>query len=165
VLRTVYGKVIVKSPRLWSCACEQTAQTPRRVVHPLSKTLTRRVTPELEYLQAKWAAHLPYRQATTMLKEVLPLNKGISFSGARNRIHTLGKLLDADIERDISKLPRADFPIVAHQYLDRKLVRWAQRKYKTLRRHKRRSEEWLHKMTQAYPRQFAHWQYVGVQVG
>ncbi|CAN7787308.1 hypothetical protein LJR034_008776 [Caballeronia sp. LjRoot34] len=40
-----------------------------------------------------------------MLKEVLPLNKGISFSGARNRIHTLGKLLDADIERDISKLP------------------------------------------------------------
>ncbi|MEA3089103.1 MAG: hypothetical protein QOJ04_445, partial [Caballeronia sp.] len=106
VLRTVYGKVIVKSQRLWSCACEQTAQTPRRVVHPLSKTLTRRVTPELEYLQAKWAAHLPYRQATTMLKEVLPLNKGISFSGARNRIHTLGKLLDADIERDIAKLPQ-----------------------------------------------------------
>jgi hypothetical protein len=106
VLRTVYGKVIVKSPRLWSCACEQTAQTPRRVVHPLSKTLTRRVTPELEYLQAKWAAHLPYRQATTMLKEVLPLNKDISFSGARNRIHTLGKLLDADIERDIAKLPQ-----------------------------------------------------------
>ena len=34
VLRTVYGKVIVKSPRLWSCACKQTAQKPRRVVHP-----------------------------------------------------------------------------------------------------------------------------------
>jgi hypothetical protein len=41
-----------------------------------------------------------------MLKEVLPLNKGISFCGARNRIHTLGKLLDADIERDIAKLPQ-----------------------------------------------------------
>jgi hypothetical protein len=107
VLRTVYGKVIVKSPRLWSCACEQTAQTPQHVVHPWSKTLTRRVTPELKYLQAKWAAHLPYRQATTMLKEVLPLNKGVSFSDARNRIHTLGKLLDADIERDIAKLPQA----------------------------------------------------------
>jgi hypothetical protein len=51
------------------------------------------------------------------------------------------------------------------RYLDRKLVRWAQRKYKTLRRHKRRSEEWLHKMKQAYPRQFAHWQYLRVQVG
>ncbi|MEW9586936.1 hypothetical protein [Paraburkholderia sp. DGU8] len=51
------------------------------------------------------------------------------------------------------------------RYLDRKLVRWAQRKYKTLRRHKRRSEEWLHKMKKAYPREFAHWQYQGVQVG
>jgi hypothetical protein len=106
VLRTVYGKVTVKSARLWSCACQRTARTPRRVVHPLSKALTNRVTPELEYLQAKWAAHLPYRQATAMLKEVLPLDKGISFSGTRDRIHTLGKELDADIERDIAKLPQ-----------------------------------------------------------
>jgi hypothetical protein len=107
VLRTVYGKVTVKSARLWSCACQRTARTPRRVVHPLSKALTNRVTPELEYLQAKWAAHLPYRQATAMLKEVLPLDKGILFSGTRDRIHTLGKELDADIERDIAKLPQA----------------------------------------------------------
>ena len=75
-------------------------------VHPLSKALTNLVTPELEYLQAKWAAHLPYRQATAMLKEVLPLDKGISFSGIRDRIHTLGKQLDADIEHDIAKLPQ-----------------------------------------------------------
>jgi hypothetical protein len=33
----------------------------------------------LEYLQAKWAAHLPYRQATELLREVLPLDKGIFF--------------------------------------------------------------------------------------
>ncbi|MNT01453.1 hypothetical protein D3C72_1359190 [compost metagenome] len=71
VVRTVYGKVTVNSPRLWSW------RTPRCVVHPLSKALTNRATPELEYLQAKWASHLPYRQATAMLKEVLPLDKGI----------------------------------------------------------------------------------------
>jgi RNA-directed DNA polymerase len=51
------------------------------------------------------------------------------------------------------------------RYLDRKLVRWVQRKYKTLRRHKRCSEEWLRKMRNAYPREFAHWQYQGKQVG
>jgi hypothetical protein len=73
----------------------------------LSRALPSRVTPELEYLQAKWAAHLPYRQATGMLKEVLPLNKGISFSGTRDRIRALGKELDADTERDIAKLPKA----------------------------------------------------------
>ena len=107
VLRTVYGEVTVKSPRLWSCACQWTAGKPRHVVHPLSKALTNRVTPELEYRQAKWAAHLPYRQATALLKEVLPLDKGLSFSGTRNRVYALGKQLDADIERDISKLPQA----------------------------------------------------------
>src|SRR3984893_9644592 len=81
VLRTIYGKVTVKSPRLWSCACQQTSSSPRQVIHPLSKALPSRVRRELEYLQAKWAAYLPYRQATSMLKEVLPLDKGISFSG------------------------------------------------------------------------------------
>jgi hypothetical protein len=107
VLRTVYGKVTVKSPRLWSCACHGSGQAPRHVVHPLPRTLTGRVTPELEYLQAKWAAHLPFRQAKAMLKEVLPLDKGISSSGIRDRILELGKQLDADIESDIVQLPQS----------------------------------------------------------
>jgi hypothetical protein len=106
VLRTVYGKVILKSPRLWSCACHETAQVKQRVIHPLPKALARRVTPELEYLQAKWAAHVPYRQATNMLKEVLPLDNGISSSGIRDRIRDLGKQLDAEIERGIAQLPQ-----------------------------------------------------------
>jgi hypothetical protein len=95
MLRTVYGKVTVKSPRLWSCACQGTARTEQRVVHPLSKALTRRVTREPEYLQATCAAHLLHRQATNMLRKVLPLDKGISSSGIRDRILDLGKQLDA----------------------------------------------------------------------
>ncbi|MEZ0605786.1 hypothetical protein ACAX43_27020 [Paraburkholderia sp. IW21] len=93
--------------RLWSCACQRTAPTPQHVVRPLSKDLSWRVTPELEYLQAKWAVHLPYRQAAAVLKEVLPLDKGISSIGIRNRILGIGKQLDDDIERDIAKLPQA----------------------------------------------------------
>ena len=38
-------------------------------------------------------------------KAKLDGDKGISFSGTRNRIHALGKQIDADIERDIAKLP------------------------------------------------------------
>ena len=79
VLRTVFGKVDVPSPRLWACNCEAKQGQPRRSVSPLCKAVHLRVTPELEYLQAKWAAHLPYRQATELLREVLLLDKGISF--------------------------------------------------------------------------------------
>ena len=37
--RTVYGKVTINSPRLWSCARQGTARTEQRLVHPLSKHL------------------------------------------------------------------------------------------------------------------------------
>jgi EAL and modified HD-GYP domain-containing signal transduction protein len=52
-----------------------------------------------------------------MLKEVLPLDKGISSSGIRGRIFGLGKQLDADIERDIAQLP----PAVADEQVYRRV--------------------------------------------
>ena len=69
---------------------------------PLCKAVSQRVTPELEYLQAKWAAHLPYRQGTELIQEVLPLDKGISLGSTRRRILAVGHALDAQIARDIA---------------------------------------------------------------
>ena len=106
VLRTVFGKVQVTSPRFWMCGCTRKQATARRSVSPLCKALPRRVTPELEYLQAKWAAPLPYRQATALLREVLPLDKGISFGSTRNTVLVVGKAPDAEIERDIATRPK-----------------------------------------------------------
>ena len=51
------------------------------------------------------------------------------------------------------------------QYIDLKLEQWAGRKYKTLRRHKRRSSEWLSKMKKVCPQKFTHWQVIGGTVG
>jgi RNA-directed DNA polymerase len=47
------------------------------------------------------------------------------------------------------------------RYIDRKLERWARRKYKTLLRHQRRSAEWLSKMKEVSPQLFTHWRVVG----
>src|ERR1035437_7133023 len=106
VMRTVFGKVEIQSPRLWTCSCGAKQGEPRRSVSPLSKAVPQRVTPELEYLQAKWAAHLPYRQATELLQEVLPLDKGISLGSTRRRILSVGHALDAQIEHDIVSRPK-----------------------------------------------------------
>jgi hypothetical protein len=86
-MRTVFGKVEIQSPRLWACSCGAKQGEPRRSVSPLSKALPQRVTPELEYLQAKWAAHLPYQQATELLQEVLPLDQGISSEASGRCAH------------------------------------------------------------------------------
>jgi RNA-directed DNA polymerase len=51
------------------------------------------------------------------------------------------------------------------KYLDRKLAQWARRKYKTLSRHQRRSEEWLGKMKDVFPDLFFHWHVAGHEVG
>jgi RNA-directed DNA polymerase len=45
--------------------------------------------------------------------------------------------------------------------LNRRLVRWAQRKYKRFRRHQRQATHWLRALAREQPMLFAHWQ-VGI---
>ncbi len=44
------------------------------------------------------------------------------------------------------------------RHLNRTLVRWAMRKYKKLKGHRRRAEYWLGKIAQRQPKLFPHWQ-------
>jgi hypothetical protein len=59
------------------------------------EVLPTRVTPELEYLQVKWAAHLPYAQAVALLGEVLPIADVISVSGLKRRVRAVGAALES----------------------------------------------------------------------
>lgn len=49
--------------------------------------------------------------------------------------------------------------------LDRRLVRWATRKYKRLRGHRRRAEHWLHRIAKRQPGLFAHWRLLHATAG
>jgi len=44
------------------------------------------------------------------------------------------------------------------RHLDRILVKWAMRKYRKLRGHKRRATQWLRSIAKKEPKLFAHWQ-------
>ena len=101
VVRTAFGKMAVPSPRWWTCQCGTHGR--RQTFSPLSKVLTRRTTLELECLETKWAVHLPYRQANSLLKEVLPLNQAISFGGIRRRVLAVGQRLDQLVQHDIAQ--------------------------------------------------------------
>jgi RNA-directed DNA polymerase len=52
-------------------------------------------------------------------------------------------------------------PVLRH--FNRLLVRWAMRKYKRLRRHRRRAEYWLGCIARREPRMFAHWDRLGLR--
>jgi len=44
------------------------------------------------------------------------------------------------------------------QHFDRILAKWAMRKYKKLRGHKRRAQQWITRIARKQPKLFAHWQ-------
>ena len=97
--RTVFGKVSIESPQLRACKCR--LDTGSKSLSPLALAIPLRVSPELEYLQVKWAAHLPYAVATALLKETLPVDQAISTAGLRNRVWAVGQELDDKAESAI----------------------------------------------------------------
>jgi hypothetical protein len=105
-VRTVFGKVSIQSPRFWRCRCGQRRPAPHQTVSPLTEVLRSRTTPELEYLQVKWAAHLPYATSTALLKEVLPLENCISTTDAKNRMRA-----DARTRGDADRIEIVEFAL------------------------------------------------------
>jgi len=71
VVRSLFGKLTLLSSRLYTCMCQ--ADDSRQSSSPLAELLSERTTPELRYLEAKWAALLPYGVTVDVLEEVLPL--------------------------------------------------------------------------------------------
>ncbi|MBK6650125.1 MAG: ISKra4 family transposase [Betaproteobacteria bacterium] len=91
-IRTVFGTITVRSPRVRHCRCMEKA--PGASFSPLARVVPTSVTPELEYLQAKWAAHLSYATATRLLSETLPIADAISVSGAKRRVRAVATALE-----------------------------------------------------------------------
>ena len=91
-VRTLFGRVTVQSPCVRFCACigKPAGASFSRLVAVVPTS----VTPELEYLQVKWAAHLSYAAATTLLSQVLPIAETISISGVRHRLRAVGDVLE-----------------------------------------------------------------------
>jgi hypothetical protein len=78
VFRTLFGTVRVSSPRFYTCRCQpQTTAS----WSPLAACLPERTTPELLYLEAKFAALMSYGLTVDLLADVLSL-KGASVTGS-----------------------------------------------------------------------------------
>lgn len=117
IYKTLFGKICLRSPRLFSCRCQ--SQQPS-TFSPLVQVLTEHVSPELSYLESKWASLMSYGLAAKLLKEVFPVEIYPSSvyritSKVANRLEQeLGEEKAMFIEgcqRDWNKLPRPGSPI------------------------------------------------------
>ena len=119
VYPTLFGKLKLSNPRLYRCFCDK--DNKNKSLSLLSAILPERSSPELQYLETKWASLVSYGMASNILEDVLPMHANIS--SIFHTTHKVAKQLDAAIsdekycfisgcENDWSKLPYPNSPLI-----------------------------------------------------
>ena len=94
MFRTVFGDLPVDSPRFTHCACQ--AYTTESF-SPLAELLPERTTPELLYLETKWASLSSYGTSVKLLQDVLPFDEPLEPVTIRNHVCTLAERLEDEL--------------------------------------------------------------------
>ena len=120
MVRSLFGAPRLPSPRWWHCGCRG---QPARTFPPLAGLLPERTTPELAYLQARFAALVSYGITADLLGELLPLGRKLHAAVVRRQTQAVAQRLEDELgeerpsfidtcQRDREELPRPDLPIV-----------------------------------------------------
>ena len=72
---TVFGRVEVPNPRWNRCGCQTEGP---QTFRPMRTWLNGQTSPEMLYLETKWASLIPFARAADLLKEVLPVGDLVS---------------------------------------------------------------------------------------
>ncbi|MBV9490000.1 MAG: ISKra4 family transposase [Verrucomicrobia bacterium] len=94
VFRTPFGKLELDNPQLYRCPCE--SQGPKSV-SPLADRMPERTSPELVYLETKFAALVSYGLTLKLLEEVLPIGQDLSSRTIRRQVHQAAERLEAEL--------------------------------------------------------------------
>src|SRR6266481_539363 len=120
VFRTPFGKLRLESPRLYHCQCESDGRTS---FSPLAELLQERSSPELVYLETKFAALVSYGLTVELLKEVLPISQDLSTTTIRQRVRQTAERIEDELgegqdifiggcQRDWDQLPDPAAPLI-----------------------------------------------------
>ncbi len=119
VVRTLFGTLHLRSPRWHQCPCQpQTTRT----FSPLAAALPERTTPELLYLESKFAGLVSYGLSARLLTETLPIGRPLYASAVRLHAQATGERLESELgpeqsmfadgcQLDWDELPRPDLPL------------------------------------------------------
>jgi hypothetical protein len=119
VYRTLFGKLRLDSPRLYTCPCQQRG---RASTSPLAELLPERTAPELAYLETKFAALLSYGLTLDLLAEVLPLGQELNRTSIRRQVQRVAERAESELgaeqfafiegcQRDWDQLSRPEPPL------------------------------------------------------
>lgn len=116
--RTLFGIVNIPSVRLFHCQCNQSTE---KTFSPLNQWLSDKNSPELKYIETKWASLISFAQTANLLKDVLPVGETENAATIRNHLNTIAKKQEKELEgkpeyismcqNELDELPKPDKPI------------------------------------------------------
>jgi len=77
-VKTLFGTVEVANPRWNRCQCQGNGP---KTFRPATAWLRGQTSPELLYLETKWASLIPFAKVAELLREVLPVPRGTPKTG------------------------------------------------------------------------------------
>ena len=93
-LRTVFGQLMVRSPRMHHCVC-RAHET--KTFSPLAELLPNHTLPELLFLETKWASLLSYGMTSDLLQEVLPIDEPVNTFTIRRHVANVAERLEREL--------------------------------------------------------------------
>jgi hypothetical protein len=94
VVRSLFGRLCLRSPRWHHCPCSPQATAS---FSPLAAVLPERTTPELVYVEAKFAGLASYGLSTKLLAELLPLGRRLHATVLRQQVHAVAQRLEDEL--------------------------------------------------------------------
>ncbi len=93
-LRTLFGKLTLASPRLYTCSCQPHQN---RSWSPVAALFSERSTPELLCQEVRWASLLSYGVTVKLLGDLLPMEHQLSTSTISRHVHQVAERLEGEL--------------------------------------------------------------------
>ena len=93
-MRTLFGKLTLSSPRLYTCSCQPRQ---KRSWSPIAALFPERSTPELLCQEVRWASLLSYGVTINLLGDLLPMEHQLSTSTVSRHVHQVAERLEGEL--------------------------------------------------------------------
>src|SRR5947208_1609772 len=93
-VRTLFGKLTLESPRLYTCSCQPQQ---KGSWSPVAALFPERSTPELLCQEVRWASLLSYGVTVKLLGDLLPMEHQLSTSTISRHVHQMAERLEGEM--------------------------------------------------------------------
>jgi hypothetical protein len=97
-VKTLFGAVEVGNPRWNRCQCQASGP---KTFRPATSWLRGQTSPELLYLETKWASLIPFAKVAELLREVLPVDEA-NHETVRQHLQATAQRMEEELGRGAS---------------------------------------------------------------